>query len=105
LSKKEYNYGADATWKDLSPGGDVYKAGSAHDFNTGDWRAMMPIWVEDKCRQCMLCPPTCPDSSIPVKDGKRLDFDYDHCKGCGVCVAVCPFEAIRFVEEGSEEVK
>lgn len=40
-----------------------------------------------------------PDSSIPVKDGKRLDFDFKHCKGCGICVEVCPFDAIDFVKE------
>ena len=47
----------------------------------------------------MLCVPFCPDSSIPVKDGKRLDFDFKHCKGCGICVKVCPFDAIDFVKE------
>jgi pyruvate ferredoxin oxidoreductase delta subunit len=47
----------------------------------------------------MLCVPVCPDSSIPVKDGKRLDFDFMHCKGCGVCFKVCPFGAITFAKE------
>ena len=40
----------------------------------------------------------CPDSSIPVKDCKRGDFDYDHCKGCGICVKACPFGAIEMRE-------
>ncbi|ECZ9242415.1 ferredoxin, partial [Salmonella enterica subsp. enterica serovar Typhimurium] len=43
--------------------------------------------------------PCCPDSAIPVKDGKRLDFDMDHCKGCGICVKACPFKAIEFIKE------
>ena len=55
----------------------------------------------DKCRQCLLCAPVCPDSSIPVKNGKRLDFDYDHCKGCGICAKACPFGAIT-MKEGIE---
>jgi pyruvate ferredoxin oxidoreductase delta subunit len=46
----------------------------------------------------MLCAPVCPDSSIPVKDGKRGEFDYDHCKGCGICAKVCPFDAIVMKE-------
>ena len=60
-----------------------------------------PVLVQDKCRQCLLCVPVCPDVSIPVKDGKRLDFDYDHCKGCGICASVCPFGAIE-MKEGIE---
>ncbi|MDE7038966.1 MAG: 4Fe-4S binding protein, partial [Lachnospiraceae bacterium] len=43
---------------------------------------------------CLLCTPVCPDSCIPVKDGKRGGFDYGHCKGCGICVKSCPFGAI-----------
>lgn len=94
----------EVSWKDITPGGSIYEAGNAEAFKTGDWRAMKPIWIEEKCTQCMLCPPTCPDSSIPVKDGKRTEYDYDHCKGCGVCVEVCPFGAIDFIKEEMEEV-
>ena len=54
--------------------------------------------VADKCKQCLLCTPVCPDCSIPVKDGKRGEFDYDHCKGCGICAKVCPFGAIEMKE-------
>ena len=58
------------------------------------------LWKEEKCKQCLLCYPVCPDTSILVnEEGKRVDFDFDHCKGCGVCVEVCPFKAIDFVEE------
>ena len=63
---------------------------------TGEWRSRTPEWVEEKCKQCVLCAPFCPDASIPVKDGKRGQFDYDHCKGCGICIKACPFEAIRW---------
>jgi len=87
------------SWKDITPGGVVYESGSAKHFKTGDWRSMRPVFIADKCKQCLLCAPVCPDSSIPVVDGKRLDFDYDHCKGCGICYEVCPFDAIEFVKE------
>ncbi|NLL70458.1 MAG: 4Fe-4S binding protein [Epulopiscium sp.] len=87
-------------WQETTLGGVVTSSGNAQYYKTGGWRAMKPIWKEDQCKQCLLCWPTCPDSSIPIKDKKRQDFDYDHCKGCGVCAKVCPFNAIDFVVEG-----
>lgn len=90
----------DVGWREITPGGTITWAGNAHLFRTGDWRSMRPVFLEEKCKQCLLCVPVCPDTSIPVNDeGKRIDFDFDHCKGCGVCVKVCPFNAIDFVEE------
>lgn len=35
--------------------------------------------------------PYCPDSSLPVAEGKLAGIDYLHCKGCGICAQVCPF--------------
>jgi pyruvate ferredoxin oxidoreductase delta subunit len=90
----------DVSWKDITKGGTISSPGNAELFKTGDWRSMKPIWIEEKCKQCLLCYPVCPDTSILVnEEGKRVDFDYDHCKGCGVCARVCPFKAIDFVEE------
>lgn len=89
-----------STWREMPEAGNILDAGNAEDFKTGDWRSMKPVWLEEKCKQCLLCWPVCPDMSIPVENGKRKDFDFDHCKGCGICVEVCPFKAIDFVEEG-----
>lgn len=90
----------DVNWKDITRGGMIFEAGNAELFKTGDWRSMRPVWNSDKCKQCLLCFPACPDSSIIVNDqGKMTGIDYDHCKGCGVCVKVCPFKAIDFVDE------
>ena len=85
-------------YQDITPGNVVYGGGGASTFLTGEWRTMTPVIDWDKCKQCLLCVPMCPDSSIPVKDGKRLDFDYDHCKGCGICVGCCSFGAITMKE-------
>lgn len=62
---------------------------------TGDWTNVAPVIDEEKCKQCLLCVPVCPDSAIPVKEYKRQTIDYDHCKGCGICVKACPFGAIK----------
>lgn len=89
-------------WKEITPGGTIYESGNAAEFKTGDWRVNKPIFKEDKCIQCLLCAPVCPDSSIPVSEGKRLEFDYDHCKGCGICAEICPVDAIKMQAEGQE---
>lgn len=92
----------ESTYDQMTPGGMIYDAGNSRDFNTGDWRVATPAWMEESCRQCLLCVPVCPDSSIPVKDSKRQAFDFDHCKGCGICFKVCPFKAITFQRAGEE---
>ena len=88
-------------YTDLTEGLQLYAGGTSRLFKTGEWRTNTPVLDFDKCRQCLLCAPVCPDSSIPVKNGRRLDFDYDHCKGCGICVKACPFGAIT-MKEGIE---
>jgi len=86
--------------KDLTIGGNIYCAGNAREFKTGDWRSMKPVWDEEKCKQCGLCFAVCPENSIPVgKDCKRTETDFDYCKGCGVCAQVCPFKAIEMKVE------
>lgn len=88
----------------LTPGGDIYEAGNARNFKTGDWRSIRPVFDREKCKQCGLCFPVCPENAIPVdaETLQRVDFNYDYCKGCGVCAKVCPFNAISMKEEGVE---
>ena len=83
----------------LSLGAVIHDPGSTTENKTGGWRALRPVWIKDKCTHCMLCWMYCPDSSIPQKDGKRLEFDYDFCKGCGICAKECPFQAIEMKKE------
>ena len=87
------------TWQDITPGGVIYEGGSAENFNTGDWRTIKPVFKADKCKQCLLCVPVCPDSAIKAEGGKRGEFEYKHCKGCGICAKVCPFDAIELIKE------
>ena len=88
-------------YEDLTEGLMMFAGGTSKQFNTGEWRTNTPVHDVEKCRQCLLCVPVCPDSSIPVIQGKRGRFDYDHCKGCGICARVCPFGAIT-MKEGIE---
>ncbi|RKD28813.1 4Fe-4S binding protein [Thermohalobacter berrensis] len=99
MKDKKTPLGGNVSWKETTPGGIIYDAGNATRYKTGEWRSMKPVWNKDKCKQCMLCFPVCPDSSILVEDGKMTGIDYDHCKGCGVCVEACPFNVFDFVKE------
>lgn len=99
ISAKDIN--ENTPWQDLTPGGEIYEAGTARAFNTGSWRTNTPIFHEEACKQCMLCIPFCPDSVISAQNGKGLHFEYMHCKGCGICENVCPFKAITMVAGGA----
>ena len=90
---------ANLNWDEIEPGGTVLKGGTALEVNTGDWRVMVPKFIEEKCTHCMLCFPVCADNAIQVKNEKRMDFDFKHCKGCGVCFKVCPLKAITWDKE------
>lgn len=85
---------------EMTPGGVIGESGTARLTKTGEWRTVTPVFIADKCKQCLLCVPVCPDVAIPVKDGKRGEFDLEYCKGCGICANVCPFDAIEFGKEG-----
>ena len=62
--------------EDMTVGGNIYEAGNARDFKTGDWRSTRPVDVKEKCKRWGLCFAVCPDNSIPVnKDQNREDFD------------------------------
>ena len=96
MANQAKNINEKTKWQDLTEGLMMFASATSKEFKTGEWRTNTPVFDETKCKQCLLCVPVCPDSSIPVKDCKRTDFDYDHCKGCGICVKACPFGAIRY---------
>ena len=98
MIRKPLEINEQTPWQELTIGGEIAQGGTAKVVKTGEWRSDVPRWDESKCKQCLLCTPFCPDSSIPVSGGKRSDFDYDHCKGCGICYKVCPFGAIDWKE-------
>jgi len=84
----------------MSRGGVIKNPGSSKETPTGGWRTLRPVWDKEKCVQCMQCWLYCPDSSIPLKEGKRIETDFEFCKGCGICAKVCPAKCITMgVEE------
>ena len=99
MSYQAKNIDEQTPWQEMTPGGEIYEGGTSRMMMTGAWRSNVPVWEEDKCKQCALCALYCPDSSIPVVEGKRLAFDLDHCKGCGICMTACPFKAIHMEQE------
>ncbi len=86
-------------WKEIPIGGVIENPPTSLKNKTGAWRAFRPVWDEKKCINCMICVAYCPDMSIPVKDGKRMETNFDYCKGCGICASVCPVKAITMEEE------
>ena len=98
MNKKASEINEHSAWQEMTVGCEIYEGGTSRLTMTGEWRSKIPVWDAGKCKQCLLCTPFCPDSSIPVTAGKRADFDYDHCKGCGICYKVCPFGAIEWKE-------
>ena len=82
----------------LTEGLMIFAGGTAKQFRTGEWRTNTPVFDREKCKQCLLCVPVCPDGSIPMAGEERGLFDYEHCKGCGICAKVCPFGAITMKE-------
>ncbi len=76
--------------REAAHAGIIFEAGSAHNYETGGWRYLVPVLDEEKCIDCLICWVMCPDSAIIVEDGKMVGFDLDHCKGCGICATECP---------------
>lgn len=87
-------------WNQITKAGEIDEPGNSMKFKTGDWRVIMPKWDSEKCKQCGLCWPVCPENAITVnkESGLLTHFDYDYCKGCGICAKVCPFKAIEMIK-------
>ncbi len=84
-------------WNQQTKAGEITDPGNAMRFKTGDWSVIIPLWDNEKCKQCGLCWPVCPENAITIdkESGLLTHIDYDYCKGCGICAKVCPFKAIE----------
>ena len=92
------NINEQSKWYELTTGAEIYEPATSRQVKTGEWRVLTPVFDETKCKQCLFCVPFCPDVSIPVVDGERIETDLEHCKGCGICARICRFDAITMEE-------
>ena len=93
------NINEQSKWYELTTGAEIYEPATSREVKTGEWRTRTPVFDKEKCRQCMLCAPYCPDAAIKIVCGKMNGMDMDYCKGCGICSKVCPFGAIEMKRE------
>lgn len=77
----------------------ILEDGNSMQVKTGAWQNRRPVHLKDKCKNCMMCVPFCPENCIKQENGILTSFDYDYCKGCGVCAKVCPFKAIEMSDK------
>ena len=42
------NINPNTPMEEMTPGGDIYTAGNAKEFKTGDWRSMRPVFTSEK---------------------------------------------------------
>ena len=66
MKEKASEMTADVKWQDITVGCSIYEGGTSHTVKTGDWRTEKPVFDKEKCKQCLLCVPACPDMSIPM---------------------------------------
>jgi pyruvate ferredoxin oxidoreductase delta subunit len=84
------------SWKEITHGSHISEPGNAQNFSTGDWRSQKPVFIKEKCKNCLLCYPVCPDSAVLLNENTEVvGFDMHFCKGCLVCKEVCHFNAIE----------
>ena len=88
-----------ANYKDYVIGSRVLEPGNSENFNTGDWRSMVPVVDSSLCIDCLTCWIYCPDDCVLVENDRVVGIKTTHCKGCGICSKVCPKKAITLKED------
>ena len=51
MSKTEETLNPKTPYQDLTIGGNIYTAGNAKEFKTGDWRSQKPVWISERSEE------------------------------------------------------
>ena len=51
-------------------GAAILTSGNSTQVKTGAWKNKFPVHSDEKCKNCMLCVPYCPEGCIYQIDGK-----------------------------------
>lgn len=61
-----------------------------------DMKKTLIYILKDRCRDCGICAPACPQGAIvPDHIHKYCTIDDTKCIRCGECEALCPLNAIK----------
>lgn len=61
-----------------------------------------PVVDHDDCIGCGICQKNCAHSAITIAD-RKATIDHSKCVGCGRCVGACPKEAVRPMDDSSND--
>lgn len=96
---------ATKSWREIDRAGIIKDGGNSILYKTGNWTNKKLNFDPEKCINCNLCWPVCPDNCILVdKDGNMKGVDLEHCKDCGFCVEACPTKCLFFTDEKNKEI-
>lgn len=106
-AEEKFSLTNEMKWQEMPKGALVPHSGNSKEYKTGNWVPTHLVFDEEKCIDCGLCWPVCPDDAIILdKDGHMTGIDYDHCKDCGLCVEACPTtpKSLYFEDRENKEI-
>ena len=58
----------------LTIGGNIYEAGNAKEFKTGDWRSVKPIYLSEKCMMQFQLIKSKKEKTLTMTTAKVVEF-------------------------------
>lgn len=63
-----------------------------------------PSVKADRCKECGQCMKICAHSALSFNEAHKAFIDVNKCVGCGRCLGVCNFDAIRPMNDESNDI-